>query len=163
MKQINKIDKENEIYAKPCIKVPVQPFSVLTETLIDREENDNNASAQNSEEESMEEELSLKTLSTNTQSTGSEINTIILNSVCTPLLIHNNSIKISSTESLPSNRRTGIMKDIFHCSGDDCGLSWRQLLICAFLVVFVIPIIFIYINITNAFEHILKKNVTTTD
>ncbi|XP_032667115.1 lysM and putative peptidoglycan-binding domain-containing protein 3 isoform X2 [Odontomachus brunneus] len=165
LKQINKIDKENEIHAKPCIKVPVQPFSVLTETLIDKKECDNNASAQDSEEESTEDELSLKALSTNTQSSGSEINTIILNSVCTPLLTHNNSIKISSTEtnSLPSNRRTGIMKDIFNCSGDDCGLSWRQLFMCAFLVVFVIPIIYIYIYITRAFEPTLKKNVTTTD
>ncbi|XP_032667116.1 lysM and putative peptidoglycan-binding domain-containing protein 3 isoform X3 [Odontomachus brunneus] len=137
LKQINKIDKENEIHAKPCIKVPVQPFSVLTETLIDKKECDNNASAQDSEEESTEDELSLKALSTNTQS--------------------------SETNSLPSNRRTGIMKDIFNCSGDDCGLSWRQLFMCAFLVVFVIPIIYIYIYITRAFEPTLKKNVTTTD
>ncbi|EFN80565.1 LysM and putative peptidoglycan-binding domain-containing protein 3, partial [Harpegnathos saltator] len=144
LKQINKIDKENEIHAKPYIKVPVQPFSVLTEKKCD-----NVVSAQNSEEESVKQELNLNSTSTNIQSSGSEINSIILNSVCTPLLPHNN-IKISHTEnnSLASNRqRTGIMRDIFNCSGDDCGLSWRQLFICAFLVVFIIPIIYIYIYI----------------
>ncbi|XP_011145449.1 lysM and putative peptidoglycan-binding domain-containing protein 4 isoform X2 [Harpegnathos saltator] len=133
LKQINKIDKENEIHAKPYIKVPVQPFSVLTEKKCD-----NVVSAQNSEEESVKQELNLNSTSTNIQS--------------------------SENNSLASNRqRTGIMRDIFNCSGDDCGLSWRQLFICAFLVVFIIPIIYIYIYITNIFGRALKKNVTTTN
>lgn len=99
----------------------------------------------------------------NMQSPGSEINTIILNSVCTPLLSHN-SIKISHTEnnSLSSNRqRTGIMRDMFNCSGDDCGLSWKQLIIYTFLV-FVIPVIYIYIHVTNTFGRGSKENVTTS-
>lgn len=146
--------------------MPVQPFSVLTETLANKQECDDNAiSAQDSEDESTEEELSLHSpVSTNIQSSGSEINTIILNSVCTPLLSHN-SIKISHTEnnSLSSNRRrTGIMRDIFNCSGDDCGLSWRQLFVYTFLVVFVVPVIYIYIYITNVIGRASKKNMTAS-
>ncbi|XP_076637742.1 lysM and putative peptidoglycan-binding domain-containing protein 3 isoform X3 [Colletes latitarsis] len=33
LKRINKIHKENEIFAKRFIKVPIQPFSILSETL----------------------------------------------------------------------------------------------------------------------------------
>ncbi|XP_014479847.1 PREDICTED: lysM and putative peptidoglycan-binding domain-containing protein 3 isoform X1 [Dinoponera quadriceps] len=167
LKQINKIDKENEIHAKPYIKVPVQPFSVLTETLTDKQEcdDDDATSARSSEEEFVERELYDST-STNIQSSGSEINTIILNSVCTPLLSHNNSEKISHTESdsLRSDRqRIGMMKEIFNCSGDDCGLSWRQLFVYTFLIVFVIPIIYIYLYVSNAFGRIFKRNETRND
>ncbi|XP_014479855.1 PREDICTED: lysM and putative peptidoglycan-binding domain-containing protein 4 isoform X2 [Dinoponera quadriceps] len=139
LKQINKIDKENEIHAKPYIKVPVQPFSVLTETLTDKQEcdDDDATSARSSEEEFVERELYDST-STNIQS--------------------------SESDSLRSDRqRIGMMKEIFNCSGDDCGLSWRQLFVYTFLIVFVIPIIYIYLYVSNAFGRIFKRNETRND
>ncbi|KAL0132210.1 hypothetical protein PUN28_000178 [Cardiocondyla obscurior] len=85
LKRINKIDKENEIYAKPYIKVPVQPFSILTEA--SPESQDSNAIVANDEHQ---EEIPIKadeqlidfgSVSASTESSNSEINTIILNSI----------------------------------------------------------------------------------
>lgn len=159
LKRINKIHKENEIHARHFIKVPVQPFSLLTERL----ESTQNASQENNE-------VSIVTTEVPTTSTGkteqshdliktptapepsnAEINTIILNSVCEPLSMYSstNSLEIPSTEcdnlltSTESNTSDPHLTDKFKCSGDDCGLSWTQLLGFSLLLGFAGPIIYI--------------------
>ncbi|KAL6265489.1 hypothetical protein P5V15_002285 [Pogonomyrmex californicus] len=171
LKRINKIDKENEIYAKPYIKVPVQPFSILTEVSSENQDNVNTTSEQCQEETSTKQEeqlIDLGTASTSIESSNTEINTIILNSVCEPLSSYNsaNIPEISHTEHdtlLNETENTERVEtyetDIFKCSGDNWGLSWTQLLVFSLLLSFAGPIIYIlYIA-----EYSNKANVTVSN
>jgi len=167
LKRINKIDKENEIYARPYIKIPVQPFSILTETL--PKDNQGDVVAQCQEESIMRKEAQLIDLDiANAEPSNKEINTIILNSVCEPLSSYNsaNLMELSHTEHdrlLSDTERTKVMEpcepDMFKCSGDTWGLSWTQLLVVSLLLGFAGPIIYIlYIA-----EYSFKANATTSD
>ncbi|XP_034177136.1 lysM and putative peptidoglycan-binding domain-containing protein 3 isoform X2 [Osmia lignaria lignaria] len=157
LKRINKIHKDNEIYARRFIKVPIQPFSILTESL------EKNQSGQTDQGEinipTTGEDIgnttdSLLNLIKNpvvTESPKAEINTIILNSVCEPLSSYgsNNSLEIASSDcdqlliTAESNSGSSHLTDTFKCSGDDCGLSWTQLLGFSLLLGFAGPIIYI--------------------
>ncbi|XP_011876188.1 PREDICTED: lysM and putative peptidoglycan-binding domain-containing protein 4 isoform X1 [Vollenhovia emeryi] len=154
LKRINKIDKENEIYAKPYIKVPVQPFSILTEA--SPESHGDNATSEQRQGEApavVEEQLiDLGASSTSTESSNAEINAIILNSVCEPLSTYN-SANIPET---PHSEHDALLDgtenaeaaescetDMFKCSGDNWGLSWTQLLVFSLLLSFAGPIIYI--------------------
>lgn len=156
LKRINKIDKENEIYAKPYIKVPVQPFSILTETSPESQGNNVIVTSEQCQEEAparVEEQLiDLGTASTSTESSNAEINAIILNSVCEPLSSYNsaNTPEIPHTEQdtlLDDTENTERVEscetDMFKCSGDNWGLSWTQLLVFSLLLSFAGPIIYI--------------------
>ncbi|XP_078034844.1 uncharacterized protein LOC144468912 [Augochlora pura] len=167
LKRINKIHRENEIHARRFIKVPVQPFSLLTETL---GENQIEQAITSSVSISADGEVSMSTqnLSLNviksptvTQSPNVEINTIILNSVCEPLSSYNNSntLEIVSTESeqlLPpseSNSNSAHLIDTFRCSGDDCGLSWTHLLAFSLFICLAVPIVYILFIRAVSFKH----------
>lgn len=172
MKRINKIDKENEIYAKSYIKVPVQPFSILTETL--PESQDSNiiiASTLCQEKTSVRKEeqlIDLNPMPSNIKSPNTEINTIILNSLCEPLSSYNNTNSevfhteqdrlLSDTESTEIPEPYGT--DILKCSGDNWGLSWTQLLLFSLLLSFAGPIIYYILYIT---EYSVKTNVTVSN
>ncbi|KAG7202986.1 hypothetical protein KM043_010118 [Ampulex compressa] len=140
LKRINKIHKENEIYARRNIKVPVQPFSILSETM----ENEQNPGSSETEVQGLvankkitdtareQQIVDLNTISTESKTSKAEINTIIMNSVCEPLVSYSNanSSDVSATEYeqlLYSTENTDIhVTDSFKCSGDDWGLSWTQ-------------------------------------
>jgi len=171
LKRINKIDKENEIYAKPYIKVPVQPFSILTEASSESQGNNAIATFEQCQEEvparTEEQLIDLGATSTSTESSNTEINTIILNSVCEPLSSYSaNTPEISHTEHdtlLDDAENTETVEacetDMFKCSGDNWGLSWTQLLVFSLLLSFAGPIIYIlYIT-----EYSVKTNVTVSN
>ncbi|KYM97484.1 PREDICTED: lysM and putative peptidoglycan-binding domain-containing protein 3 [Cyphomyrmex costatus] len=172
LKRINKIDKENEIYAKPYIKVPVQPFSILTETSYESQGNNAIITSEQCQEEAPattnEQLIYLNTTSTSTESSNTEINTIILNSVCEPLSSYNsaNAPEIFHTEHdalLEDVENTGTAEscetNMFKCSGDNWGLSWTQLLVFSLLLSFAGPIIYIlYIA-----EYSTKTNITVNN
>ncbi|XP_012531545.1 lysM and putative peptidoglycan-binding domain-containing protein 3 [Monomorium pharaonis] len=174
LKRINKIDKENEIYAKPYIKVPVQPFSILTEASPENSQDDNavviSQQCQKETPVRTEEQLiDLGATSMSMESSNTEINTIILNSVCEPLSSYNSA-------NIPENFHTehdmllsdntenaeaaeSCETDIFKCSGDNWGLSWMQLLVFSLLLSFAGPIIYIlYIA-----EYSVKTNITVSN
>lgn len=163
MKRINKIDKENEIYAKPYIKVPVQPFSILTES-----QDENIVTSTQSQEKLPAKEEQLIDIISTTESSKTEINAIILNSVCEPLSSYNNanSSEVPHTEHdrlLNDTESTEIVEsyetDIYKCSGDNWGLSWMQLLVFSLLLSFAGPIIYIlYIA-----EYSAKANMTISN
>ncbi|XP_031833503.1 lysM and putative peptidoglycan-binding domain-containing protein 3 [Nomia melanderi] len=159
IKRINKIHKENEIHARRFIKIPVQPFSLLTET-VEEIQSEQAGSSEVSMSTANEEVIStsiqnpLLNIMKNpvvTQLPKAEINAIILNSVCEPLSSYNNSnsLEIVSAESdqlltsTDSNSNGTHVTDTFKCSGDDCGLSWTQLLGFSLLLGFAGPIIYI--------------------
>ncbi|CAK9808461.1 LysM and putative peptidoglycan-binding domain-containing protein 3 [Anthophora plagiata] len=159
LKRINKIHKENEIHAKRFIKVPIQPFSILTETLEQNEfakeagQSEVSMSTTGEETENPTMNDPLLDLIKNpiaTELPKAEINTIILNSVCESLSSYNgNSLEITSSEcdqlltSVENKTENPHLTDTFKCSGDDCGLSWTQLLGFSLLLGFAGPIIYI--------------------
>lgn len=173
MKRINKIDKENEIYAKPYIKVPVQPFSILTEASPESQSNNAITTSELCQEEvparAEEQLIDLGTSSTSTESSNTEINTIILNSVCEPLSSYNsaNASEIPHTEHdalLDDNENAATAEscetDMFKCSGDNWGLSWTQLLVFSLLLSFAGPFIIYILYMT---EYSNKTNVTVSN
>lgn len=170
MKRINKIDKENEIYAKPHIKVPVQPFSLLTEASENQDYTViSSAQCGQASARSDEQLIDLSTASKSTETPAKEINTIILNSVCEPLSSYNsaNLSEVTHTEHnylLSDEETTEIVEpcetDIFQCSGDNWGLSWKQLLLFSLLLSFIGPIIIYILYIA---ENAVKTNVTVSD
>ncbi|KAL0132212.1 hypothetical protein PUN28_000178 [Cardiocondyla obscurior] len=152
--------------------VPVQPFSILTEA--SPESQDSNAIVANDEHQ---EEIPIKadeqlidfgSVSASTESSNSEINTIILNSMCEPLSSYNNANtpEISHTENdalLQNTENSETVEscetDMFKCSGDNWGLSWMQLLIFSLLLSFAGPIMYIlYIA-----EYSIKTNITVSN
>lgn len=159
MKRINKIHKENEIHARRFIKVPVQPFSLLTETLEQdlSGQTDRSKVSAFSPDEGTERTVTKDPLLNVIKSPvmvelpKTEINTIILNSVCEPLSSYNNSNSLDITSSecdqllTPAESNTGNshLTETFRCSGDDCGISWTQLLGFSLLLGFAGPIIYI--------------------
>ncbi|CAL7949878.1 unnamed protein product [Xylocopa violacea] len=168
LKRINKIHKENEIHARRFIKVPIQPFSLLTETLEQSHSGQVNHSevsiftpGEERENEIMKDPLlNLIKNPIVTELPKAEINTIILNSVCEPLSSYNNSLEITSSECdqllIPAenNVEHSHLTDTFKCSGDDCGLSWTQLLGFSLLLGFAGPIIYIlYITEFSSKNH----------
>ncbi|XP_011686729.1 PREDICTED: lysM and putative peptidoglycan-binding domain-containing protein 3 isoform X2 [Wasmannia auropunctata] len=156
--------------------VPVQPFSILTETPPESQGDNAIATAtsvqcQGEAPARTEEQLiDLGATSTSTESSNTEINTIILNSVCEPLSSYNSSAdspEISHTEHdvlLEGNAENAgtaefCEPDMFKCSGDNWGLSWTQLLVFSLLLSFAGPIIYIlYIT-----EYSVKTNVTVSN
>lgn len=114
-----------------------------------------------------EQLIDIGTTSTS-ESSNTEINAIILNSVCEPLSSYNsaNSSEIPHTEHdrlLNDTESTEITDscetDIFKCSGDNWGLSWMQLLVFSLLLSFAGPIIYIlYIA-----EYSTKANITISN
>ncbi|XP_071868706.1 lysM and putative peptidoglycan-binding domain-containing protein 3 [Bombus fervidus] len=159
LKRINKIHKENEIHARRFIKVPIQPFSLLTETLEQHQSGQADRSkvsisSSGEETENVVTKGPLLNVIKNPvviELPKAEINTIILNSVCEPLSSFNsgNSLEISNSEcdqlltSAESNTKSSHLTETFRCSGDDCGLSWTQLLGFSLLLGFAGPIIYI--------------------
>lgn len=164
LKRINKIHRENEIYTRPSIKIPIKPCSlVIPVEKLKKNSEDNNKERlsipKNKDENHSEyiELLGLENLDNLTQvpaeveSPKSEINTIILKSDFEPLSIYNSnsSLEILNTECdtllSPTENETGDnhLTDTFKCSGDDCGLPWTQLLGFFLLLGFAGPIIYI--------------------
>ncbi|KAK2589230.1 hypothetical protein KPH14_002032 [Odynerus spinipes] len=156
LKRINKIHKENEIYARRFIKVPVQPFSILTESLdqvpdVSEEKLDTIIRSESGTNTRVQPLINLVDVPVPTNLPNTEINSIILNSVCEPLALYksNNLPEVSYTEcdQLLSSTENEVVEshlmDTFKCSGDDCGLSWAQLLGVSLLLGFAGPIIYI--------------------
>ncbi|XP_034945480.1 lysM and putative peptidoglycan-binding domain-containing protein 4 [Chelonus insularis] len=106
LKRINNIHKENEIYARRTIKVPVQPYSIFTEINEENGSTNNNSDSRTSKlidlsdaKESQDSTASIAvsnieqcnlltlinvSLSSTSQSQSLDINNLILNSVCEP-------------------------------------------------------------------------------
>lgn len=142
------------MYAKRYVLVPVQPFSILTETIgetispnITFTEHKETANAEKTE-------LTKIDISNNTDTLETEINTIILNSVYEPLLSYNNDelpdVSYVEDDQLLTSTEIDSMIDshqtnIFKCSGDNWGLSWAQLLGFSLLLSLAGPIIYIYV------------------
>lgn len=166
LKRINNIHKDNEIFAHRSIKVPMQPYSILTETLnpnIELSKNQTDVfddTLENHPSTSREDQITnlITTPVFPYSSNVDAINNIILNSVCEPAHDTFNAEDELETDHLITltERRNGIgFADPFKCSGSDWGLSWFHLLGFSLILGFAGPIIYI-IYITDSTKHTNK-------
>ncbi|XP_015584751.1 lysM and putative peptidoglycan-binding domain-containing protein 3 [Cephus cinctus] len=171
LKRINNIHKENEIYAHRVIKVPIQPFSILTETLAQNGDDRNVEvgeliKTEDGPSTSREEQIInlITTPVTPLPAPKTEINNIILNSVCEPLSQSSRRDLVEIEESEydqllncsdadHENAPESYVTDTFKCSGADWGLSWPQLVGCSLLLGFAGPIIYILFLTEYSFKH----------
>lgn len=159
MKRINKIHKDNEIHAHRTIKVPVQPFSLLTETsgeLVKTDEDSASNLLITTEEDIVSKEnemINVLAIPTPLTSPVIEINDIILNSIVEPLSQFNSEfaqftddletdVLINSIDYSRTNTNNDIV-NTFKCSGADWGLSWHQVLCFSLLLGFAGPLIYV--------------------
>ncbi|XP_066587544.1 lysM and putative peptidoglycan-binding domain-containing protein 4 [Prorops nasuta] len=166
LKRINKIHKENEIYALRSIKVPVKAFSILTENLEQTnlhvnplESNDCEAHQEHLSKLSLQGNNNLMHGSSLTEKPNTEINTIILNSLCEPINSLSSSSNIvdeansESEQLLTSAERDSVYAEAeigtFKCSGDNWGISWVHLLIFSLLLGFGGPLLYYIFYITE--------------
>ncbi|XP_008556573.2 lysM and putative peptidoglycan-binding domain-containing protein 4 [Microplitis demolitor] len=164
LKRINNIHKENEIYARRVIKIPVQPFSILTENekLIDIDDQPDPLPSSSSSAQL------IINLSDGNVSKETDINTLILNSVCEPSnkFTSNQDIDINAddetNELLAREPRDSTPEakviDSFKCSGADWGLSLIHLILLFLLLGIILPIIYIFYIAEHSDHHIIINN-----
>ncbi|XP_043467762.1 lysM and putative peptidoglycan-binding domain-containing protein 3 isoform X1 [Leptopilina heterotoma] len=158
IKRVNNIHKENEIFARQVIKVPVQPFSLLTENLNNEEIKEPEKSSTSKEEQI----LNLITTPLKVVS-NSEINNIILNSVIEPISQTdiNEEENINSTLLSPSERKISQEHRVnrtFKCSGADWGFRWFHVIGISLLIWIGVPIYIFYVMKQHSIENPPKTN-----
>jgi hypothetical protein len=166
---LNKIDKDNEIYARKHIKVPLTPHTLLLEALPTVHKSGNsspNASQANTHGHSanlltsplpkseLDEKLLLASVNassfqqaydplegTSTSPTirYTKTNGTTTSSVTQPLL----SQILDDDDLIPRMRILKQPRNDFSFNGSDCDISWICLLICILALCFLIPLIYV--------------------
>lgn len=165
LKKINKIDKDNEIFARRIIRVPITPHSILLETL-PKVHSSGNSSPKNvpipsaalviETQANLDEKLIVAAVSTASYKTDpagafpesalQDEFTVEHSGPEQPLLSG------EYDDSLPQPRPLKLPSNDFSCNGSDCDISWICLLVCILGLCFAIPLIYvIYVA-----EHIEK-------
>ncbi|XP_058792312.1 lysM and putative peptidoglycan-binding domain-containing protein 3 [Phymastichus coffea] len=158
LKRINKIHKDNEIHAHRTIKVPIQPFSLLTETKNDNSKTDQDIKSNllintGNDIVSKENEIINVLMIPTPSSSAIEINNIIMNSTveslsqfnseCAPFVEDTETDKLISFVDYNKSNTNNNIVNTFTCSGADWGLSWYQVLCFSLLLGFAGPIIYV--------------------
>lgn len=166
LKRINHIHKDNEIFARRTVKVPVTPYSVLTE-LIPTQPSEPTPSTSTSPTNNVIKELlntnnfnellnqnNLSINNTKPKDDGQcaiDCNTVVMNSTVTPSVVpytdsEQNELATEDTQLLPSKEKISVeavvVKELTS-HGADFGLKWFHL-VCVMLVLgVVIPLIYV--------------------
>lgn len=166
IKRLNKIDKDNEIYARKTIKVPITPHSVLLETLPiihksgqsspKRNQTENNV-PNPLETSSFNEKLLVASVNSADKLQEESINNIILNSRLKNNIyadvggagdqetLGESLLSGELDETMPQPRPIpGPSKNTFDCSGSDCDMSWICLFICILALCFAVPLVYVF-------------------
>lgn len=171
LKKINKIDKDNEIFARRVIRVPITPHSILLETL-PKVHSSGNSSPKNvpsllqnttsvlEKQTNLDEKLIVAAVSSASYKDSKESH-VVLNarnendhtSVDDPLEGSSRAYADSDPkqpllsgeydESLPQPRPVRLPASDFSCNGSDCDISWICLLVCILALCFAIPLIYV--------------------
>lgn len=156
IKRLNKIDKDNEIYAFKVLKVPLTAQNILLDTLPkvhkSGQSSPNNkekvSSSNETSKEKLEEKLLLASVSNAVISESEDaadrapriFDTSIEDLTSDPLL--------EGTRGYP--RTFGAPKpDYMDFSGSDCEMNWVVLLFCILAICVIVPLIYVYV----AYEH----------
>lgn len=177
LKRINKIDKENEIYARTVLHVPVNAFTLLLPEMSEHLTiADNNAAIVDNTFHNNLTPITLKGQRENDTS----INDIILNTKlksnrytdartgmedeevmeATETTLLNNSSQPDEDMSNPIALKQ--KNDLFNCSGSDWDLNWICLLIGILALCVAIPLIYV-IYIAEHPEHYHNEDNRTTN
>lgn len=166
LKKINKIDKDNEIFARRIIRVPITPHSILLETL-PKVHSSGNSSPKSvptlmqsttsvlETQTNLDEKLIVAAVSSASYK-DDRVSHVVLNTRNEnddPLEGSSKSYAEDDTrqpllsgeydETLPQPRPVRLPASDFSCNGSDCDISWICLLVCILALCFAIPLIYV--------------------
>lgn len=151
---MNNIHKENEIFAKPTIRVPNRPFTAALAAVhtSGRSSPEESPSKKHIDVASLHSKLNETFLNVPTVSKPTaEVNTIIFNSHIIPKICDNNDLEGGESGSedvclLP--KRNEVVADPvvakLSCSGADCDIPWIALIVCVVILIFAVPLIYVF-------------------
>ncbi|KAL4712595.1 hypothetical protein ACJJTC_007190 [Scirpophaga incertulas] len=161
LKRINHIHKDNEIFARRTVKIPVTPYSILTERLpvsiAQLSESEPSTSTNVSSNHTVPQPNGpLQTsLPKNESSTNGDYaidcNAVVMNSTLTPSVIpYTDAEEIETvsegTQLLPNKEKISVeavvVKELTS-HGADFGLKWFHLVCCMIVMGVVIPIVYV--------------------
>ncbi|XP_058061533.1 lysM and putative peptidoglycan-binding domain-containing protein 4 [Anopheles bellator] len=161
LKKLNKIDKDNEIYARNVIRIPVTPHSILLETL-PRVHTSGNSSPRNATSNpeqyhnstscdiTLDEKLIVAAVSsasyeTNITGQSAKSSEEIRESIgrVDECYLDDSQPLLIDDENLPQPRALRLPANDFSCNGSDCDISWICLLVFILALCFAIPLIYV--------------------
>ncbi|KAJ8717155.1 hypothetical protein PYW08_005554 [Mythimna loreyi] len=165
LKRINHIHKDNEIFARRTIKVPVTPYSVLTELIPSQHPEPVPSSSNNASHTVLQELLDTNQyngpLNQNNVSINAppkevqcaiDCNSVVMNSTLAPSVVpymdsEQNEQATEDTKLLPSNKEkisveAVVVKELTS-HGADFGLKWFHLVCCMLILGVVIPLVYV--------------------
>ncbi|CAH0724336.1 unnamed protein product, partial [Brenthis ino] len=166
LKRINNIHKDNEIFARRTIKVPVTPYSVLTELVPTQPSPQPIPSTSNQDSTSLmmhnlvqnpvENKLHLQSDISNGTDTKDgdfaiDCNTVVLNSTLTPSVVPYTDAEQSEyvsedTQLLPNKPKVPVEAVVVKqltSQGADFGLKWYHLICCLLVLGVVTPLLYV--------------------
>ncbi|CAH2042237.1 unnamed protein product, partial [Iphiclides podalirius] len=167
LKRINHIHKDNEIFARRTIKVPVTPYSVLTELIPPQEPQPTPSTSkqtlpnfsihhnilQSTSSNGIQKEINdnLKNIENKEDDCAIDCNAVVLNSTLTPSVIpytdsEQNEVMSEDTQLLPNKPKISVeavvVKELTS-HGADFGLKWFHLVCCMLILGVVIPLVYV--------------------
>ncbi|CAG9765957.1 unnamed protein product [Ceutorhynchus assimilis] len=148
LKRLNNIHKENEIYARRTIKVPHRPFTEALATV----HSGSTTSPIEMTEPSTSKLIDIDMLETKLTQQQSVVNQIIFNSNFS----NKTSDRMEDSTVLDSNEDVSLLPEYMHlpqsdpiisrlsCNGSDWDISFPALIVCIVLVIFAVPIIYVF-------------------
>ncbi|XP_035435001.2 lysM and putative peptidoglycan-binding domain-containing protein 3 isoform X1 [Spodoptera frugiperda] len=165
LKRINHIHKDNEIFARRTIKVPVTPYSVLTELIPTQPSDPVPAASNNTSHTGIQELLNTNhyngLINQNNVSVNAppkeelqcsiDCNSVVMNSTLAPSVVpytdsEQNEQATEDTQLLPSKEKISVeavvVKELTS-HGADFGLKWFHLVCCMLILGVVIPLVYV--------------------
>ncbi|XP_028175411.1 lysM and putative peptidoglycan-binding domain-containing protein 3 isoform X2 [Ostrinia nubilalis] len=169
LKRINQIHKDNEIFARRTVKVPVTPYSVLTERLpLPQAEPVPSTSSHvpiipvqdflhnnNHNGQPMLDNLPREEKAINNTDYAIDCNTVVMNSTLAPSVVPFTDTELNDpvsedTQLLPNKPKLSVeavvVKELTS-HGADFGLKWFHLACVILILCFVVPLLYILINV----------------
>lgn len=165
LKRINHIHKDNEIFARRTIKVPVTPYSVLTELVPTQQTEPVPSTSNNASHTVIQELLNVNhyngTLAPNNVTVNAppkeevqcsiDCNAVVMNSTLAPSVVpytdsEQNEQATEDTQLLPGKEKISVeavvVKELTS-HGADFGLKWFHLVCCMLILGVVIPLVYV--------------------
>jgi len=157
LKQFNNIHRDNEIYALRVIRIPITPFSVVTERIggavSDSPKVDKLIDIASDDKHEIINQPQGIPVDSSVDQQHSDIDSSSDISVCNPLLtplpvpvtLHSPidpTLDVETSEiQIPRNNTSTFLS----CNGADCGIPWLMLLVCTLAIGFVGPLIYVFL------------------